>query len=53
MDSALIMTLNCIWWSGSSLGNLGSMEYLFTVITSHSTLIQNRYQIDLFENYSY
>ena len=36
--SVLIMTQNCIWWWGSSLGALGNMKYLFIAITPRSTL---------------
>ena len=36
-----VMTLNCIWWWGSSSGDLESVEYPFIVITPISTLIQN------------
>ena len=32
------MTLNCIWWWSSSLGDWGSVEYTFIAITSRSTL---------------
>ena len=33
----LVMTLNCIWWWGSSSRDLGSMEYFFIPIVSWST----------------
>ena len=39
--SVLGMTLNCIWWLGSSTGNLGNLEYCFIAITSRSPLIRN------------
>ena len=34
----LCMTLNCIWWWGSSSADLGSVLYLFIEITPRSTL---------------
>ena len=36
--SFLGMTLNCIWWRGSSSGDLGRVEYPFITLTSMSTL---------------
>ena len=33
----LDMTLNCIWWLGSSSGALGNVVYSFTAITSRFT----------------
>ena len=36
--SVLSMTLNCIWWFGSSSGALGSVEYIFISITPRPTL---------------
>ena len=35
------MTLNCIWWTGSSSSTLVCVEYSFIVINPRSTLIQN------------
>ena len=37
----LSMTLNCIWWWGSSSVALGSVEYLYIVMTSRSTQTNN------------
>ena len=39
--SILGMTLNCIWWRGSSHETLGNVEYLFIAIAPRST--QRRY----------
>ena len=55
------MTLNCIWWWGSSPGDLESMEYLLTAIIPRSTMtwrdctyqVQSMGQTDLFKNCSY
>ena len=52
------MTLNCIWWWGSTSEVLESVEYSFISITPMSTLTQSGRvlsmgQIDLIENYSY
>ena len=37
----LSMTLNCIWWWGSTSGNLESVKYPFITITSRFTLTQS------------
>ena len=37
--SVLSMTLNCIWWQGSSSGDMESMKYSFIAITLRSILI--------------
>ena len=54
------MTLNCIWWWGSSSQDLGSVEHSFIAITHWPTLTMVIYvsdacmsQIGLFKNYSY
>ena len=36
---ALGMTLKCIWWEGSCVGDLGSIDYFFIAITPRSTVI--------------
>ena len=51
------MTVNGVWWWGSSSVDLGSVEYPFTAITPKSILTQNDRayklsslcQIDMFE----
>ena len=35
------MTLNCIWWRGTSYGTLGNVEYPFIAITPRSTLTRS------------
>ena len=51
------MTLNCIWWWGSSSGALENVEYFFIAITLGSSLKRSgsicKGQIGLFENYQY
>ena len=37
----LSMTLNCIWWWGSSYGGLGNVRHYFNAITPRSTPTQN------------
>ena len=39
--SVLDLTLNCIWWWGSSSGELRRVEYSFIVITLMSTLTRS------------
>ena len=50
-----MLTLNYIWWWGSSSGDLENMEYLFSPITPRSTLTQSglMYGSNRFKNYSY
>ena len=36
--NVLDMTLNCVWWWGSSLGTRGNVKYLFISITPRFTL---------------
>ena len=52
------MTLNCVWWWGSSSRDLESVEYPFIAITPRSIVTQSVRilsvgQMDQFENYQY